>query len=879
MKPARMETGSEEPIRKEPASMGLGEEAALEKLVMISEEFLQMNAHKINYQNITDIFKDISGALFVVFNIYDPDGLHFNTLASSGLERYQNKITSLMGFSITGKRWPHDPVRADKIKKNILTRFDNVMELTNSIVPHFIVARAQQLFSVGETCLLKIMKDDIMIGDFTFFMPRGITFTNEHICGIFSRQLGLLLTRKRVEEQLLEQSRLLQHSLAQQRILSDIALALNSLEDFDSRMNSSLKKIGEHTGVSRVFIFENNEDSTHTHNTFEWCNDGISSQIANLQHMPYSSIPQWEHLLREEGIIHAEDLSILDEGSRKMLEEQQVKSVVVFALTIRNRFFGFIGFDECTVQKRWTDDELDMLRTLSGIISHAYERRNMELTVKEERDRANQANQAKSAFLANMSHEIRTPMNAILGFSEALYNKLDREDTKKMVESILSGGKLLMSLLNDILDLAKIEAGKLELMLQPVNLPAVLEETRSLYGEKAQRKGIQLTLDIQQNVPELLELDETRIQQILFNLVSNAVKFTHQGHIKITASFNPRSKRTGLLSISIEDTGIGIAGDQVPVIFEDFSQLNPSSTRKYEGTGLGLAICKKLVSKMQGEIWVDSTVGEGSVFHVNLPNVVIGKPSAKEQPGVSPEPVVQFKKSTVLVLDNMTVDVNMTMSLLTGLGLDVLHANNKQEALDIISQYKPALILLDTQVTGVVGYELLQAIKKNPDTHHMPVVACSTTIPAYSSTPLARLFNGFLQKPLNRNTLVNELSKHLPHKLSETPAIPEKELPIAIETLTGETTENLPLIADILREKFLPQWQQVKDQLVIFKIESFSNQLEALAVEHDFDYLSQYAKKLSEEAGRLDIEAMKNTLDRFPQVCDQIENITNSLPE
>ncbi len=855
------------------------DEASLEKLVVISEEFLQMNAQQIGYQNITDIFKDISGAFFVAFNLYDADGENFTTVATSGLERYLNKISSLLGFSLVGKRWKHDPIRAGKTKNKMLNRFDSLLDLTGGTIPDFVIARGQQLFSIGDTLLLKIMKDDLTIGDFTFFMPRGIAFRHEKICSIFSRQLGLLLTRKRAEEQLLEQSRLLHYNLTQQRILSEITLALNSLEDFDHRMNSSLKKIGEHVDVSRVYIFENNEENTHTSNTYEWCNQGVHPQITNLQDIPYVAIPLWEKKLKEEGLVHAEDLAALDEGTRKMLEGQDVNSVLVLALTVNNRFFGFVGFDECVRKKHWTDGELDMLRIVSAIISHAYERRNMELTIKQERDKANRANQSKSEFLANMSHEIRTPMNAILGFSEALYYKLHDQENKKMVESILSAGKLLLSLLNDILDLAKIEAGKLDLRPQPVNLPLILDETCALYSEKARRKGVGLTLDVSKDFPDSLVLDETRIQQILFNLASNAVKFTHKGYVRVSATFHPQSDWNGTLAISVKDTGIGIAPDQVPIIFEDFSQLNPSSTRKYEGAGLGLSICKKLTEMMQGEIWVESILGEGSVFHVKLPNVAIGESSAQARQAISPQASIQFERAVVMVVDDTLVDIEMVESLLTSLGLKVVHTTDGSHAMELMHHYKPSLLLLDTRMPGMNGYELLQAINKDAATSHIPVVAYSATIPAYGSNPLSRLFSGYLQKPVSRQVLINELIKHLPHTIAEEVATTDDYQTVAMEELTGETAAGLPLVVDELRNTFLPQWQTIKGQLVIFKIEAFSSQLEALATKHHFDYLLQYAQKLSADAGMLDIEAMKQTLDRFPKVCEQIEAIANTSSE
>jgi signal transduction histidine kinase/response regulator of citrate/malate metabolism len=849
------------------------DETSLEKLVMISEDFLQMNARHINYQNITDIFKELSGALFVALNIYETDGRHFTTVATSGLDRYLEKIASLLGFSLTGKLWSHDTVRSEKIKHHILNRFDNVLELIGDRIPAFIIQRLQQLFSVGETLLLKIMRDDVMVGDFTFFMPHGTTFTNEGICSIFSQQLGLLLTRKRAEEALLSQSQLLQYNLAQQQMLSDITLALNSLEDFDQRISNSLKKIGKHTCVSRVYIFEDSEEGTHTSNTYEWCNQGVRSEIGNLQNIAYSSIPSWEKLLKKEGMMHIPDLGILDESTRQLLESQNIKSLLAFPLSVNNRFFGAIGFDECTRQKQWTPGELDMLRIVSGVISHAFERRNMELAIKYERDKANRANQAKSEFLANMSHEIRTPMNAILGFSEALYQKLENKQSKKMAGSILSAGKLLLSLLNDILDLAKIEAGKLELRPVPLNLPLVLEETHNLYSEKARQKGLQMFLEVSDGFPDSLQLDETRIKQILFNLTSNAVKFTHQGHVKISAQFSLQNDKSGIVAISIEDTGIGIAADQVPMVFKDFSQLDPSANRKYEGTGLGLSICKKLTEKMHGKIWVESTLGKGSTFHVTLPNISLTHKPAEPASLTTLDPPLKFEKNSVMVVDDALIDIEMAESLLINLGLQVYHTTDAHKALTMIRSYKPNLLLLDTHMPKVNVYEMLQDIKRDPDTKHIPVLAYCVSIPTISSNPLSRLFDGYLRKPVNRNALISELKKFLPYSNSVPSIKVIEETALDISGLSDKTLEHIPQIIDELNTTFLPQWKQIKDQLVIFKIEAFGNQLKDFAKHHALDSLLQYGEKLTADAAMFDIESIKHSLERFPHICEQIKGI------
>jgi signal transduction histidine kinase len=234
------------------------------------------------------------------------------------------------------------------------------------------------------------------------------------------------------------------------------------------------------------------------------------------------------------------------------------------------------------------------------------------------------ANRAKSEFLANMSHEIRTPMNAILGFTEALSGQLNDPKQMKMIESVASGGKLLMSLLNDLLDLSKIESGQLALRPRHVNLPGIAEEIRTLFGDAIEKKGLEMHLEVSPEFPASMHLDEMRIRQIFFNLVGNAVKFTHEGHVRVGLGFEVNNKNTGTLIIRVEDTGIGIPENIQKEIFKAFVQQGGALTREYGGTGLGLTISRRLVEKMNGTLDLESTPGKGAVFTVAIPDVPYG---------------------------------------------------------------------------------------------------------------------------------------------------------------------------------------------------------------------------------------------------------------
>ena len=623
--------------------------------------------------------------------------------------------------------------------------------------------------------------------------------------------------------------------------------------------------------MSRVYIFENSDDGSSTSNTFEWCNKDITPEIDNLKDIPYTYIPYWDKTLQSEGMLFANDIRDLEPSARDILEPQGVKSIVVCALTVQGRFFGFVGFDECQKHKNWSDGELNMLGAVSGIISHAFERRLMERTIHAEIERANKANRAKSEFLANMSHEIRTPMNAILGFSEALSYKVSQPEIKRMVDSILSGGKLLLSLLNDILDLAKIEAGKLELMPQPVSMPVILEEARLLFAPKAHQKGLKFIVETSEDMPANIEIDETRIKQILFNLVSNAVKFTHRGHVKIMAGFTRNTPVGGTLLIRVEDTGIGIPSDMAGHIFEDFSQLNADITRQYEGTGLGLSICKRLTDKMHGTIGVESETGEGSLFSVTIPGIpILGtKTHLPVDPAISAS--VRFNHAAILIVDDVMSDVEVVESLLLSLGLEALHTLRSEEVADIVAVRNPDLILLGTHTHDANGYTLLQQLKNHPEHKKIPVIAYSATPPAYSKNPLSRLFSGSIQKPVSRKAMTEELMRHLPY--TQTGHAAKTPAPFAwpvFEVVPEHLAPHIQEISEELQDIHLPKWKQIKDQLVIFKIEDFAQKLLNLAEHYDFEALQQYAHKLIGEADKLDIESMRETLHKFPYICDTI---------
>ena len=311
-------------------------------------------------------------------------------------------------------------------------------------------------------------------------------------------------------------------------------------------------------------------------------------------------------------------------------------------------------------------------------------------------ERADSANKAKSSFLANMSHEIRTPLNAIMGFAEILSGRIQDPHHKEHLDSIRASGKALVTLIDDILDLSKVETGTLVVKPKPTDVTEILRETQLVFSRKVQDKGLGFELEVDPGMPEVLVVDEGRTRQLLTNLIDNAVKFTHQGHVRVTAAGSPKaedSKRVDLV-FTVADTGIGIPDTQRDEIFGAFAQREGQSINEYGGVGRGLALVQALLRQMNGEISVKSQVGAGSTFTVTVRDVEVASEEQIEESKASevdPESVL-FGSGVVLVADDVSANRELVKGFLDGQPLSFVEAENGEEAIEAARLHQLALI-------------------------------------------------------------------------------------------------------------------------------------------------------------------------------------------
>jgi len=493
------------------------------------------------------------------------------------------------------------------------------------------------------------------------------------------------------------------------------------------------------------------------------------------------------------------------------------------------------------------------------------------------------ANRAKSEFLANMSHEIRTPMNAVLGYAELLGSMLEEKTQRDYLESIKSSGRSLLTLINDILDLSKIEAGKLELQFEFVNSQSFFSEFERIFSLRLSEKGLKFILEVSSGTPAGIFIDDARLRQIILNLIGNAVKFTEEGSIKLKVyTENPqiikhsKDKTEEFIDLIIEvsDTGIGISREIQEEIFNPFVQGQGQNVKKYGGTGLGLAITQRLVQLMNGTITLDSYLKKGSTFKISIPEVSYLRDFEKRTEEIQLDPAdILFEKATIIVADDVEHNRKYLIDALKNTKIKVIEATDGLEVLSLVKKTVPDLIITDIRMPVLDGFELLDKLKSDDLLKHIPVIAYSASVmKAQKDRIRESKFAGLLIKPVQVTELYIELMNNLPYKSIKASG---PEQPVSETVLTRQISD-LPGLIHSLDTKVKDVWMTFGIRQPIGEVRDFGDQLVKLGKNHNAVMITEYGKDLISAANSFNIEAILNLIRKYPGIVELLKDIKSN---
>jgi PAS domain S-box-containing protein len=598
-----------------------------------------------------------------------------------------------------------------------------------------------------------LFEDRIDLGDASVFVEVSM---NPIV--VDGEVVGASLYGRDVTEKKLAQIQL-QYQADLRKVLVELSADFINLpiKDIKTAINESLIKIGKFVGADRAYVFDYDFIRNTGTNTFEWCNEGIASQIDNNQDLKIDQYAGWVDLHRKGELVSIPDANLLEESPLKhLLLEQDIISLLTIPLMGEGNCFGFVGFDSVRKKHIYNDYEKQLLQVYAQTLVNVKERLVKEQKLISSKEKAEESDRLKSSFLANMSHEIRTPMNGILGFLDLLKEPdLSEENKIAYISIVTQSGHRLLETINDIIEISKIEAGELKINLVPVNISELMGYYHGFFRQQTDLKGIHYIVSnqIPYNIKSF-QTDKNKLESIITNLIKNAIKFTHSGYVEFGCFIKEND-----LNFYVKDSGVGIAAEKLEAIFDRFVQADLSIARPQEGSGLGLSIVKAYIEMLGGQISVDSVPGKGSIFTFSIP-FINSEESKQVENTIDPILTGNHHNSTFLIAEDDFSSYLYLEKLLSGKGVTFLHTTNGDDTVKtVIENPEISIVLMDIRLPGMSGLEATRKIREFNSA--IPIIAQTAySLAGDREMAIEAGCNDYISKPVNRDELLRLVHKY-----------------------------------------------------------------------------------------------------------------------
>jgi signal transduction histidine kinase/DNA-binding response OmpR family regulator/PAS domain-containing protein len=586
------------------------------------------------------------------------------------------------------------------------------------------------------------------------FIPFEVTLTRTMYNGKYMA-LGYqydLRNIKKMENSIREQSEQLKIKLEQQELLTEISRGFISSGSTEMLVKEAITKLGRYHKVSLIFIFAMNYQQNNIYPAYHWNADGTTPRLINLNLFKFieAAFPKTLPDCATMPIIACEDTAARQDQVYQALADIDIRAIIVTPLYVEGRLWGILSVEHCSTPRQWTEGEKSFVSMIASTIAGVIMRDIYNSRLKKALHKATEASKAKGEFLSNMSHEMRTPLNAITGMTTIGRNTKDIERKDYALSKIEDASTHLLGVINDVLDMSKIEANMLELSPIEFNFEKMLQKVVAVVNFRIDEKQQKLTVHIDRKIPKLLVADDQRLAQVITNLLGNAVKFTPEnGSIILEARFEGEEDELCTIQVSVIDTGIGISGEHQKRLFSSFQQAESSTTRRYGGTGLGLAISKSIVEMMGGKIWVNSEYGKGATFAFT----VRAKRGTEEKQGLHTSGV-NLSNVRILAVDDDPDILVYFRDVTKVLGVFCETAKSGEEALRLVDQKGSYHIyFVDWKMPGMDGIQLSHELKIRTSKNSVVIMISAAEWSVVADEAKKAGVDKFLSKPLFPSTI------------------------------------------------------------------------------------------------------------------------------